>query len=246
MQLAYRPGNSLFHKIDPLMKSLWVLVVAFWLYSLRDISSVTVVSLAITAFALLSAKLKLKRYLKLSGLIFFGSGFLILYQGVFRPGPGIPLGPVVLSYSGMSLGLAIGLRTFGLVAASLAFSVTTSPQELELSLVKIGMPYKIARICYLSLRLFPVFQRDVQAIQDVQHLRGVGKRWKRLRTSVVPLVLTELRQADSIAIALETRGFGLHDTRTELEEVTVSQRGKVLVFSTTLLMVLQYVYIHSR
>ncbi len=219
------------------MKFLWVFIIALWLFNLRDITSVAVVSFTTAVFAFLTAKLELRRYLSFSVVIFLGSGFLTLYQGIFRPGPGIHVGPVALSYAGMSLGLAIGLRTFGLIASSLAFSISTSPQDFELALIKIRMPYKIARICYLSLRLIPIFQRDLQTIEDVQNLRGVEKGWNRVKASIVTLIATELRQADNISIALETRGFGLYNVRTELKEVSISHRGIVLVAFTLFLMI---------
>lgn len=242
MRIAYKPGDSFFHKTDPIMKFLWVLTIGFWLYSLRELGSVIIASLSTAIFSLFAAKLELEGYLKITVVVFMGSTFIILYQGIFRPGSGIDLGPIVLSFTGMKLGLAIGLRTFGLVASSLAFSHTTSPQDLELSLVKIGVPYKISHISYLALRLLPIFQKDMQTVQDIQTLRNVKKGWDRIRVSIIALIVTELRQADNIAIALETRGFGLYNIRTEIKELTISVRGITLVLCTIALIVLQYAF----
>lgn len=242
MQIAYRSGDSFLHKVDPIMKFLWLLIVATWLYSLRDIILVSIVSMGTAVFAVLGAKLELQPYLKLAVLAFISSGFLVLYHGIFQQGPGISVGPIVLSYEGIELGLAIGLRVFGIVAASLAFSVSTSPQDLTLALVKIGVSYKLAHICYLSLRLLPIFQRDMQTIQDIQRLRGAERGWNRLKTSIIALLACELRQVDNITIALETRGFGLHKSRTELRQVTINARGIALVLSTFILIVCLQVF----
>ncbi len=241
MNLAYNAKATVFQKIDPITKLVWTFVVAWWLYGLRDIWSVVAVSFGITLISYVCSKFNLTSFLKVSGIIFLGGWGLMVYQGLFRPGPGIPVGPFVLSYEGMTLGFSLALRTFGLVAAGWAFSISTSPKDMELSMVKMHVPYKIARVAYLSLRLIPIFKRDIQMIQDIQTLRKVKNGLDRFKKSIVALIATEVRQVDTISIALETRGFGLYDKRSELTTVTISKSGIALVTITILLMILHNV-----
>ena len=243
MQLAYKPGRKFFHKIDPITKFLWVLMVALWLYGLRQIETVALVCLSLMFISFVGAGLNVMRYIRSTLVLFVGSWFIVLYQGVVRNGPGWNVLGVDFSYDGLMIGLAIALRIFGLIAVGMAYSVTTSPQDLENSLVRIGVPYRISRICYLALRLMPIMQRDAQSIEDVQKLRKVKKGKERIKTTIIALVATELRMVDNIAIALETRGFGLYKTRTELNDVKISRTGLMLLALTLICMWLQHAYL---
>ena len=231
----------MFIRMDPISKLVWAMLAAWWLYGLRTILDIVVVSFGIALAAYVGARFNLTSFLKISLIIFAGGWGLLLYQGFVRPGPGIDILGISLSYEGMTLGVALALRTFGLVATGMAFSVSTSPKDMELALMKIRVPYKIARIAYLALRLIPLFQRDVEDINDSQTLRGVKKGQSRFRKSLIALIATEMRQVDTIAIALETRGFGLFNKRTELQEFHVSKTGITLVLITTILMLVHYV-----
>ncbi|NMB70299.1 energy-coupling factor transporter transmembrane protein EcfT [candidate division WWE3 bacterium] len=226
--------------MDPITKLIWTFVVAWWLYGLRDLKSVVIVSFGVALLSFLGSRFNLMSFLKVSGVIFVGGWGLLLYQGLFRPGPGISIGALTLSYEGMALGFSLALRVFGLVAAGWAFSVSTSPQDMELAMVKMRIPYKIARVGYLALRLIPIFQRDAQAIDDIQTLRKVKKGTNRFRKSITALIATEFRLVDSISIALETRGFGLYETRTDLKAIRISVSGAALVIVTLGLMLLHY------
>ncbi|HSX39144.1 MAG TPA: energy-coupling factor transporter transmembrane component T [Candidatus Saccharimonadales bacterium] len=245
MLLAYQPGRTVFHRLDPLTKFVWLLLLSVWLFSLRDVANVLLISGAVLLLAVFAAGIDLRRYIKFSLLLFSGGGFLVVYQAIFQPGAGIDVGAVHFSINGALLGVAISLRNFGLVAGSLAFSTTTSPKDFELMLIKVGLPYRFAKVLYMSLRLLPVFEKDFQNLQDAQKLRGV-KGIRALRTSLIALAATELRQVDNIALALETRGFGLHETRTELTEVKISTLGMIMVIATLVAMIahLLYVYVY--
>ena len=242
MLLAYKPGRSLFNRTDPLMKFVWICIIAGWLYTLRDIKTVLPVTLGVTIFSFLAARVGIWRYLKITLIMAISGWGMIVYQGWARPGEGISIWFLNLSYTGMEVGIAIVLRTFGLVASTIAYSVSTSPQELEMSMIKVGIPYRFSRIAYLALRMIPTYQYDLQAIDDVQTLRKSKKGFERIKTTLAALLATEMRSVDTIAIALDVRGFGAHKTRTELNEVHVSKKGLALVIVTIALMIVQLVY----
>jgi energy-coupling factor transporter transmembrane protein EcfT len=243
VELAYKPGTKFFHLVDPITKFVWVLLIALWLYSLKRIEPVIAVCVSVTILSFIGAGLNVEKYVRSTLILFAGSWFVILYQGIVRNGPGLNVIGIEFSYDGLKIGLAIALRIFGLIAVGMAYSVTTSPQDLESALIKIGVPYRISRICYLALRLIPIMQRDMQAIEDVQNLRGIKKGRARFKITILALVATELRMVDDIAISLETRGFGRFPTRTEINEVKISYRGLGLLIITFGCIILQYVYL---
>ncbi len=241
--LAYRDGNTFFHHIDPITKSIWVLLVSVWLISIRDFWSVVVVSGGVLLISVFAARINLRVYLRIVVLLLSGSVSLVFFQGLFRPGVGLDLWIFHLSYDGMQLGVVLALRTFGLVAASLAFSRTTKPKHMALALIRVGMPYRLAHVAYLGLRFLPLLEADMRVINDAQKLRGVKGGWAKIKKTMIALTATELRRAEETAIALETRAFGLYDKQTILEEITITKRGVILVAVTATIIIAQIIWL---
>jgi energy-coupling factor transport system permease protein len=71
----------------------------------------------------------------------------------------------------------------------------------------------------LSLRTFPLLERELGKIYDSQQargmeLRGTLRKLIRLLPVMMPFVLRALRRANEIAVAMELRGFGYRKERT--------------------------------
>jgi energy-coupling factor transport system permease protein len=237
VRIAYSEGHSLFHEMDPLTKFVWCFLVAVWLLSLRQLGHVIFLSLILLIVAVLGANIDIVQHMKTTLILFTGGAFLIIYQGYFQPGPGIDIWAIHFSYRGIELGFALTLRTIGLVASSLAFSRTTRPKDMALAMEQLGMSYRYSHVIYLALRFIPLFERDMQLINDAQKLRRVEGGLTKLTKTTIAMLATELRRVDETAIALETRGFGLHKQRTNLEKIAISRNGTILVACTTLLMI---------
>ncbi len=239
MKMIYSSGDTLFHHIDAYSKFIWSLIIAVWLMTIRDLPSVAVANCLIFATVYFGANISFTKYIRLVSFVSFGGIWLILYHGYFHSGSGIYVLGIPLSYQGMAIGLTIGLRTFGLVASGLAFSTTTSPTDLVTMFVQIGVPYRIAHVIYLGVRFITIFERDLQAIYDVQQLRGVTKRRNKFIKSLVAMLATQLRRVDETAIALETRAFGLYETQTILNPVYLTMKG-ILLLGISIIVILGY------
>jgi energy-coupling factor transport system permease protein len=237
LKQVYQSGDSWFHGMDPITKGFWVLTISLWLFFLRDWLSVSVVCALSILISFFGAKISLRKYLRIVIPLLLAGISLIMYQGAFRPGQGITVGPINFSYNGLGLGLILVSRVFGLIACSLAFSSTTKPKHMVLAMVRLGLPYRLAHIIYLALRFIPVVAYDVESINDAQTLRGVKHGVDRLVKLSVALLITEMRHVDETAIALEIRGFGLRETKTYLEEIKISRSGLLLACLTILVMV---------
>jgi len=236
-QPVYQEKRSWFHSLDPITKTTWVLLATIWLYFLSDLPNVVLVSTLVLTVAILGARIKLTRYVKVVVSVLAGSMMLILYQGIFRSGPGIVFGSVRLSFEGMRLGAALSLRTFGIVAGGLALSLTTRPKHIMLAMIRLGCSYRVAYVVYLALRFLPVCAADLQANQDAMAQREIKKGVGWYVKSVVAVVITELGKVDDTAIAMETRAFGLYEFRTSLEKISIARSGVLLVAVTAVIMV---------
>lgn len=240
--IVYRRGDTMFHRLDPVTKTVWCLIISTWMLGLRDPVHALTVSLSVAVFSIAAAGLDLKKYFRLALIFGLGGIFLVLYQGFFRPGPGLDFFGIHLSYAGLSIGCAIILRTFGIVASALAFSTTTSPRAISDAMVKCRVPYRIAHVVYLALRFMPVTATDLESVRDAQTIRGVTGK-KSIVTALVTLIGTEYRRVDEISIALETRAFGLYDSRTVLEPVRITTGGIILVAITAAFMIIHLAYL---
>ncbi|HEY3175900.1 MAG TPA: energy-coupling factor transporter transmembrane component T [Candidatus Polarisedimenticolia bacterium] len=140
--------------------------------------------------------------------------------------------------SGLGRGAWMGLRLTSMLALGLIFLAATRVEEMAVGLQRLGLPFMAAFSLTLAFRLLPLFAGSGAIIVQAQACRGLDVReggpLARLRRYVpllVPLVLSSLRTADALAVALESRGLGMHPTRTS---VIVSKLGAAEVILVTL------------
>jgi energy-coupling factor transport system permease protein len=141
------------------------------------------------------------------------------------------LGPLRLSRQGLLRGLGMGLRLEVMIATGIVYLVTTRIEEFTWALSKLGVPYRAAFTLGLSFRLVPLFLAQARRARDAQIARGLdlssGGPLRRVRNHLplfAPVLLSAIRRADRLAIALEVRGFGSRPTRTSLRRHSFAHR----------------------
>jgi len=79
---------------------------------------------------------------------------------------------------------------------------------------KLGMPYGFSFILSTSMRYVPLIGRRIRLIMEAQTSRGIDLR-PRIRNArnfmalFMPLLVQSFLLAEELAMAMETRGFGL-------------------------------------
>jgi len=234
----YSTKKTLFHYISPAVKFGWGALVLLWVFVIPNPLHMLIFGLIIFAQAVFGAGNSPWRLLKTILIVGVASIFIVVFQGLLYPGKTIlfTLGPFHPTWEGISFGLTIGLRVLSIVAASLTIASTTDPHDIVLTLVKAGLPYKIAYGLFIALRFIPLMEYEAYNIQAAQYVRGitkkeggVGSSFKGLSRVLVPFIAVGLRRADQAAIAMETRAFGLFPTRTYLRELYFSKVGTVFL-----------------
>jgi energy-coupling factor transport system permease protein len=223
--MSYKEGNSWFHRIDPINKFVWIILVSLWLLSQQQLVPALMISGGIFLISIFGAGVNLAKAVRRMLLLVIGGIWLVIFQGLFRPGPGVDIGVFHLSYEGMQLGITLYVRTVGLLASSFAFSRTTNPKDLTTALIQMKVPYPLAYMPYMSLRFIPLLEADFRTINDAQKLRGVKSGWNQAMRTIISMTEAQLRRAEEIAIALETRAFGLHNRQTLMKEVPLTFSG---------------------
>jgi energy-coupling factor transport system permease protein len=123
--------------------------------------------------------------------------------------------------AGAESGLWMTLRLAGMVFAATLLTFTTEPIRLADGLARlfgflerVRIPVRdLAMVLTLALRFLPTVMEEAQRIVTAQRARGARfegglvTRARRLLPLAVPLFVGCLRRADTLALAMEARGY---------------------------------------
>jgi len=158
----------------------------------------------------------------------------------------IALGPLRITYEGMLYGAGMGVRLDLMVFCGLIFLSTTPIEEFTYGLTRMGLPFPVSFAMSLSFRLVPLFAGTVRTILDAQRARGLdteaGGLTGRLKSYVpllVPVFASALRRTDQLAIALESKGFGLGKKRGSFREYDAGSRDALAILVMTVILALE-------
>lgn len=230
---AYR--DSFVFRLDPRVKVAWLAVMLL-------------VSITTSRPALLAAYLMLILAAAALAGVPFGhlwptaramlsvAAVIIFIQLFLHPGPHplLQVGGVRLYREGFPIGLEVALRIYCIVLASLLTFIWMDPTSMTLMLLKTGLNYRYAMLVSLSLRTFPLLERELGKIYDSQQargmeLRGTLRKLIRLFPVMMPFVLRALRRANEIAVAMELRGFGYRKERTWQRSIALGPLDRIVL-----------------
>ena len=156
------------------------------------------------------------------------------------------LGPLTITSQGMLYGAGMGLRLDLMIFCGLIFLAATPVEEFTSGLTRMGLPFPMSFALSLSFRLVPLFADTVHTIRDAQKARGLdtgaGNVFTRLKNYVpllAPVFASALRRADQLAIALESKGFGLAPRRGSIRQYERGWRDALAVIAILLIIALE-------
>jgi energy-coupling factor transport system permease protein len=154
----------------------------------------------------------------------------------------IALGPVRLHESALLAGAATALRLAAIVLLSLIGGLTTTGPDLARSLVQqLRVPYRVGYTALAAYRFVPRFGHELDVIRQAHRVRGMtpgrgpATAVRRRVGYLVPLLAGALRHAERVALAMDSRAFGAHPTRTERHLVPWRVRDTAFVLLSWLL-----------
>jgi energy-coupling factor transport system permease protein len=240
LQYIYR--DSWLHRTYPLVKLIWVFLVALGMFLFKSPLQGAVVLALVFLLALVGGKIPFRQIISSSKLI-FGLGILLMFFHFFAD-PGNPvahLGPLTITDGGLRQGPIFFLRLSTVVLASFLLIWTTDSRDLMVSLTQAGMSYRYAFAVFLALRFLPLVQREVDSVQAAHAIRGQGTqsnlshRFKLWQRYMFTILVNGLRKAEATAAALDCRAFGSYPDRTYLKGVKFQKASLVLPIVTALL-----------
>ena len=241
----YSYKDNPIHKLDPRTKLLWFLAMVI-LSIVTQQPGLLAMGIGLVILVSLVAGLDIRRYGPLVKAMIPVTIAVLILQLIVAEGPIFAyIGPVGLHTRAFEIAFKVMFRIILIVIVSLQFFMWVHPTDLALTFVSFGVPYRYALLFGLSLRTFPVMERELVRIFDSQAARGLElqgslRKIARLIPVMLPFVLRALRRTTEVAIAMELRAFGYDKTRTYLRSIHFTSLDWV---TCTLLVVASLAYL---
>lgn len=211
----YAPGSALLHRLDPRPKI--VCAASFTLYlALESKPAVLLIALGLLHALALSSRATRPRVLPLWKALSPLLLVLLLFGSVrWRPdGPLLAIGPLAITTASIWQTSGMAARIVGIsLAISLALW-TTEPGDAIAGLIRLGVPFAVGFPGIMVLQHVVTFHRQFQRILEAQQSRGLTfSKWNPYQVArayipvLVPLLIAALRSVDTLALALQSRGF---------------------------------------
>jgi len=234
--LEYKYMNTFMHRMDPRAKVFYPIVCM--VITLLTVNVLTLTLILSTAILLAFAAKTLRRLLETLRGLFLLTMMIFLLNLIF------------MGVERCAIAFAYAFRLVVLGATFSIFFMTTSPEDMALAMVKVGIPYEYALAFMSSIRFVPTLARDLQTIIDAQRSRGLEldsggiiQRAKNFLPILIPLMVFEIRRSYRIAEAMESRAFGSVRKRTYVHELRLRFSDYVFIMSCVIGLVL---YLFAR
>jgi energy-coupling factor transport system permease protein len=244
----YCPGESVIHRLDPRVKLCLLAcmtVLAFLAASYAAMAALFGLLALAAVFSRIPAAKLLKAVAPLTVLLLFPMIFNLFYTTEGEPC--FELGFLLVTDVGLFRGILFSLRLFLLFAAATLLTLTTSPiamcdgtAALLRPLERVRVPVSdISMVASIALRFIPILFDSYASVRKAQTARGArfaqGSIVARLRvipSLMVPLFVISLRQAEDLALAMESRCYSGRE-RSHYHELRLTRLDAVAAAAVT-------------
>jgi energy-coupling factor transport system permease protein len=140
---------------------------------------------------------------------------------LFLSAVGVGLFNALFGTAGPTGGVAIALRLVGIGVAGVLAIATVDPTELADGLVEhLHAPSRFVVGALATFRLFPIFSHEWDTIglarraRGIEADRGIAPRLAAFPGRALVLLISAIRRATRLALAMDARGFGSRECRT--------------------------------
>jgi len=220
--LQYAPGDSPLHRLDARSKLLAMLIlIAGVIIAAHPLGYVAI--LLLLAVATVAGRIELARIRRAFGLLLVIIAVGAVLVAILTPGKVVAmLGPFHVTRTGLDLALRGAAQTIVILYTGALMVITTVPTVLGTGLVWYMNPLRrlrvpvdeIAVMVGIGLAFLPLLQQELQRILLAQRARGADFRRGTLESRLIsalnilpPLLASNLRRAEELAVAMESRGY---------------------------------------
>lgn len=242
----FTEADTFLHRLDPRVKILAVFLLSLLAFILSSLYSLLLL-LGFIFLLLFLARAPLPKTMFALRFVFRFMVLIVLLWPLFDQS-GTPvlgtLGPVKITWPAILRGITSAVRVGCLATVWYILMFTTSQRALVRALVKLGLRFDLGLALAISLRFFPTFGGLIDSIKDAQRARGLelgkGGLLKRSRNYVavlVPTIVSALRTADTLSLALQSRAYGARRDRTYLQELKMRRSDYVALLVLSALVI---------
>jgi energy-coupling factor transport system permease protein len=245
--INFTPGTTTIHKLTGGTKVLLFILFTIAIIATFDVRVIAVLAIFPVA-AIISMKPNYKPIRFMIGFMFvvvglFGSLMLLLVSpnaGLTNVGGSTVIWRIserlYLTKETLWYIFAMFFKRLASFMVVIAFVLATTPSEFASGLAFLHVPYKICTIVSLAYRTIPDIARKYTDIKNSMQMRGVelskkaplGKRLKATAALLVPLIISSFGKVETIANAMDLRGFGRLKKRTWYAEHELTKADKIL------------------
>ncbi len=243
---SYVPGESFLHTLDPRTKLAAVMllgVLAFRTESFFGIGILFAFFVALTSFSGLPARVFFRAVRPMEMFIififfaqlFFTEGRVLTSFWILHP-----------SLEGLQNGIRLSARFILLLLFAALMTASTDPSAITCGIERMLRPlplrwlgvnsFELATMMNLSIAFLPLLFERVERTKAAQASRGMYFRKNPFRSVpalAVPLIRGIVRDAEELALAMESRGY--HGTRrTSMHELLMQRRDWASLFALVL------------
>lgn len=229
----YVEKDSFMHSLDPRVKLLGLFVLAGFAFSINSFFDVSLM-FGYTLILMILSGLSLAYYLKSLKSVLFIVAFAFVIQLFTRGGNTLfQIGFIRISDLGLFNAFIISFRIIFAVLLSSVLTLTTSPTSLAHALEDVlrwffipqKFAHEVAMVMTIAIRFIPVIANEADRIMKAQLSRGANfddrkfsGKVKGAISIIVPLLVSALRRAEDLSIAMEARGYNGWEGRTRFKQ----------------------------
>jgi energy-coupling factor transport system permease protein len=207
-------NDSFLHRLDPRVK-----ITGLFFFCMLAVIDKSIWAMGLMLAVLLSLFLFSRSGMNLKKM----TGFFMLIAGMtfmmwvlfYRSEEKLWVWGNLAVYSGAVTHAALmSLRFLNMLLSGLLFLSITSIEDFFGGMIVTGVPYPFAFAVSLSFRLVMVFMANAFNIVEAQKVRGnditkggIIKRIRAYMPLMAPLILTGIKKAETLTLALESKGF---------------------------------------
>ncbi len=228
----FYPVGSPVHRLDPRVKVVAVLVYLISLFIFSSFTGYIVVTLFLASVIIMSRvpfSYIVKGLRPILILLLFTAFFNIFWT---RGDIAFQWRFITVTWEGLRKGLFMSMRLIYLIIGSSMLTYTTTPNQLTDAIESLLKPLEALRVpvhdfammMSLALRFIPILLDEANRIINAQSARGAdfdeGSLWKRMKAMVsilVPLLVSSVRRAYDLAMAMESRCYHGGEGRTKMK-----------------------------
>ncbi len=244
-------GDTVIHRLDGRLKLVLLFALGLGVVLIDSPRTLFVLFLA-TLGGHIAARASLRRWTLLAIFLLLSIWGSMVSQGIFynqeprnplvclvapsAPVIGQVTGGIYIYREGLAYGAVQAMRSCIMLTYGFLLCWTTDPRELLRSFAFLRLPYELSFMAVTGLRFLPVIIGETVTVITAQKLRGYEAMKTLSPAGVVrtglqtlwPVLARALRRAVTLAMSVESRGFGCRRATAPTQPLSV--RGKLAMF----------------